>query len=131
MLQRDLTGTFLGTGGYIAPEVRQQKPYSTAVDNWALGVLMYCCLAAKLPFAASMQPLSPHREECRRAFQLTFADEQWKDVSPACKGLIARLLDTDPMRRVTAKEALSDPWVSALFENCIVCLLFVVSFEQS
>jgi serine/threonine protein kinase len=58
MLKHNLAGSFLGTGGYIAPEIRQQKQYSRSVDMWACGVLMYVILSGDLLTLASTQTLT-------------------------------------------------------------------------
>lgn len=44
ILHHCLTGSFLGTVGYLAPEIRQQRLYSESVDIWACGVLLYLIL---------------------------------------------------------------------------------------
>jgi serine/threonine protein kinase len=55
-----------GTGGYIAPEIRQQRLYSESVDIWACGVLLYLLLSCRLPFNPEVL--------------WTFAISAWKDV---------------------------------------------------
>jgi serine/threonine protein kinase len=112
ILKHDQTGSFLGTGGYIAPEIRQNKSYSTSVDNWALGVLMYCTLSAKLPFTVSIDALPSTNAQCRQAFVLRFPPKPWAGVSQIAKDLITGLLEIDTFKRTTAKEALQHPWVS-------------------
>jgi len=54
ILHHSLTGSFLGTGGYLAPEIRQQRLYSESVDIWACGVLLYLLLSCRLPFNAEV-----------------------------------------------------------------------------
>merc|ERR1719330_1475715 len=44
--------TFCGTMDYLSPEMWSGEPHDTAVDLWALGVLLYEMVLARPPFAA-------------------------------------------------------------------------------
>ena len=52
------TQSFLGTHGYLAPEMMAHEEYTTAVDMWALGVCAYALLSGYLPFD-EMEPPEP------------------------------------------------------------------------
>ena len=52
------TQSFLGTHGYLAPEMMAHEKYTTAVDMWALGVCAYALLSGYLPFD-EMEPPEP------------------------------------------------------------------------
>lgn len=120
ILRHHLTGSFMGTGGYIAPEIRQNKNYSTSVDSWSLGVLLYCTLSAKMPFGVSMDTLPGSIEDCQGLFQLVFPPKTWAHVSEPCKDLISKLLELDPIKRFTAKKALAHPWVRMIRESILL-----------
>ncbi|SCF24278.1 serine/threonine protein kinase [Micromonospora viridifaciens] len=45
-------GVVLGTPAYLAPEQFDRRPATPAADMYALGVLLYYCLAGRLPYAA-------------------------------------------------------------------------------
>ena len=38
-MEEPVASTFLGTRGYLAPEMLQRQVYTKAVDSWALGML--------------------------------------------------------------------------------------------
>ena len=45
-----VASSFLGTKGYLAPEMLQRLSYGKAVDMWALGVIVFVLLCGCLPF---------------------------------------------------------------------------------
>jgi len=47
------TGTMVGTPHFMAPEqVRGERDVGPAADVWSMGVVLYACLAGRLPFEA-------------------------------------------------------------------------------
>ena len=38
-------------------------------------------------------------------------DEEWCTISAEAKDLIKKLVVTDPAKRISAKQALQDPWI--------------------
>ena len=101
--------SFLGTRGYLAPEMLQRREYNRAVDSWALGVIVFVLLCGCLPFDDDPS-LIPTDDAVRSKFTLRFP--RWaRDLSPSAKDLLAHLLDINPRRRYTAGQALNHPWV--------------------
>merc|ERR550514_1695007 len=45
--------TCVGTPAYMSPELVRNERHSTAVDLWAVGVILYELMALKLPFDGS------------------------------------------------------------------------------
>ncbi|ETI46256.1 CAMK protein kinase [Phytophthora nicotianae P10297] len=110
ILKEGATSTsFLGTGGYLAPEILLRQPYGTSVDMWSFGVLTYLLLCGRLPFAATTQ-LRPN-QKIQSLYKLTFPKRYWRGVSPVAIDFLQRVLVLNPSARLTATEALNHPWL--------------------
>ncbi|CDW59503.1 Pkinase domain containing protein [Trichuris trichiura] len=99
-----------GTPGYLAPEVLRTSMYDDVsgygleVDMWACGVIMYTLLCGYAPFYHKRQiymlrAISEGRYE--------FRSPEWDEISESAKDLIRKMLQVDPKKRITAKEALA------------------------
>ncbi|KAM7256107.1 hypothetical protein ACFE04_011848 [Oxalis oulophora] len=92
------SNSFVGTEEYIAPEIITGAGHSSAIDWWALGILLYEMLYSRTPFRGKNR-------------QKTFANILHKDlafpssipVSLAAKQLIKALLEKDPTLRLGSK----------------------------
>ncbi|GAA0163994.1 hypothetical protein LIER_19734 [Lithospermum erythrorhizon] len=89
------SNSFVGTEEYIAPEIITGTGHSSAIDWWALGILLYEMLYGRTPFRGKNR-------------QKTFANILHKDltfpssipVSLAARQLIHALLNKDPASRL-------------------------------
>jgi len=106
---KDMMKTACGTPGYVAPEVLQNKGYSSgAVDLWSAGVILYILLCGFPPF---------YEEELPALFdqilkgRYDFPSPWWDTISTSAKDLVRKLLTVDPKKRATAKDVLAHPWV--------------------
>lgn len=109
MVDTSVATSFLGTRGYLAPEMIQRRDYTKSVDAWALGVIVFVLLCGCLPFDDDCQSI-PSSPDLRAKFTLRFP--RWaKDLSRSAKDLLNHLLDIDSRRRYTAEQALDHPWV--------------------
>lgn len=108
----DVTPTSLcGTPLYVAPEVLRRKPYSYPCDLWGAGVVLFILLTGYPPF---------DDEDDRRLYRKIRRDpvpfhllEQNAHLSEACRDFLARLLEKDPSKRMTAEEALEHRWLAS------------------
>nr|AML77521.1 putative LOV domain-containing protein [Oxalis sp. BC-2016] len=97
------SNSFVGTEEYIAPEIITGQGHTSAVDWWALGILLYEMLYGYTPFRGKTR-------------QKTFANVLHKDlkfpgsipVSIAGKQLIYRLLHRDAKNRLGSHEGASE-----------------------
>jgi serine/threonine protein kinase len=113
-----------GTEQFLAPEIiRVARPelgyniksFGLEVDMWALGISLYVMLTGYFPFEAS----SSSRDKLQKYIakgHIELNYEQFLELSDHAKALIKRLLVCNPSDRLTASNALSDPWFAARVE---------------
>nr|AML78303.1 putative LOV domain-containing protein [Jacquinia sp. BC-2016] len=97
------SNSFVGTEEYIAPEIITGAGHTSAVDWWALGILLYEMLYGYTPFRGKTR-------------QKTFANILHKDLkfpssipaSLAAKQLMHRLLHRDPKNRLGSREGANE-----------------------
>lgn len=109
--------TRCGTPAFVAPEILVGKFYTTQVDMWSVGCLVYMLIGGYPPF----QDETHRGLFCKiRAADFTFHDVYWKNVSLAAKQLITNLLTVDPLGRLNAEISLKCEWLEAKEENLSV-----------
>uniref|UniRef100_A0AAV1V326 Protein kinase domain-containing protein n=1 Tax=Peronospora matthiolae TaxID=2874970 RepID=A0AAV1V326_9STRA len=104
------TASFLGTRGYLAPEMLQRQAYSMSVDMWALGIIVYILLCGCLPFDDESSKIA-NDKAARARFGLRFP--RWANgLSESAKDLLRQLLEVDSANRYSAEQTLAHPWVT-------------------
>lgn len=99
-----LLHTLCGTPAYVAPEILTKKGYDGAkVDMWSCGVILYVLNAGYLPFN------DPNLMAMyKKIYKGEFRCPKW--MSADLKRFLGRVMDTNPMTRITVDEVLNDPW---------------------
>ncbi|XP_066566066.1 caM kinase-like vesicle-associated, like [Amia ocellicauda] len=106
-----------GTPEYLAPEVVARHRYGRPVDCWAVGVITYILLSGNPPFYDETEEENTDLHNriifCRIVSgEFEFDSPYWDDISPAAKELVCRLMEVDPMLRITAQDALWHEWIA-------------------
>ena len=101
--------TQCGTPGYVAPEILKGDKYGLSVDMWSIGVITYILLGGYPPFHDDNQAVL-YRKIKEGNFD--FHPEYWDPVSKEAKNLIKSMLTVNIDDRLTAKDALNDPWIN-------------------
>jgi serine/threonine protein kinase len=96
--------TSCGSPNYASPEIISGKLYAgNEVDVWSCGVILYALLCGTLPFdEENFQRLF---QKIKRGLYL-----QPSYLSNSSKDLIARMLQTDPVERISIAEIRRHPW---------------------
>lgn len=101
----------VGTPYTVAPEIIRGT-YDEKCDIWALGVITYLLLSGETPFGGlDGENMLMVRQNIIRG-QLSFKPaDVWAKVSNQGKAFVRKLLQADPHKRPTAKDAQKDEWI--------------------
>jgi len=102
-----------GTPWYMAPEVLNHS-VTPASDLWSIGVMAAELLTGKMPFDDHKNPRNARLSAIWGSIlsdELDMRGHAWNGISDDAKMFVASLLQRDPSKRPTAKEALRHPWL--------------------
>jgi serine/threonine protein kinase len=107
-----------GSLGYFSPEQLRHESLSHAVDMFALGVIMYQLLCGYEPFYPTNKVRYLNGDwEGNDSKLIMFDSPYWDKISKEAKEFIVQLLNGDPKKRLTAKDALSARWIRMDLQN--------------
>ncbi|XP_064202163.1 serine/threonine-protein kinase 17A-like [Anguilla rostrata] len=98
----------MGTPEYVAPEILNYEPISTATDMWSIGVLAYVMLTGTSPF------LGEDKQETFlniSQINISYAEEELAGLGATPINFMKSLLLKDPQARATAQDCLNHPWL--------------------
>jgi serine/threonine-protein kinase len=90
------TGEFVGTPGYLSPEVCQGKPVDQRSDIFSLGIVLFECLAGRMPFTDE-SPLGLMLEVVKA--QIPDVCSLNKDVDPELSRILSKMVAKEPADR--------------------------------
>ncbi|CAL8326798.1 unnamed protein product [Lota lota] len=103
----------LGTPEYVAPEILNYEPISTASDLWSVGVISYMLVTGESPFVGEDK-----QETYLNVSQVNvdYSREAFSRVSELAVDFVRKLLVKAPEDRPSAAECISHPW---LYQPCL------------
>ncbi|TKS67546.1 Serine/threonine-protein kinase 17B [Collichthys lucidus] len=98
----------LGTPEYVAPEILNYEPITTATDLWSVGVIAYMLVTGESPFAGDNK-----QETFLNVSQVSvdYSREAFSRVSELAVDFIRKLLVKAPEDRPSAAECMCHPWL--------------------
>ena len=93
----------------MAPEVLSGK-YDEKCDLWSCGVICYILLCGYPPInSKNEKELIEKIQEAKYEFD----PMEWDAISDLAKDFVKCCLEKDPLKRVSAQQALNHPWILA------------------
>ena len=98
-----------GSPAFYAPEMCSSSHgdlQAKAVDVWAMGVTLFCMVVGNLPFQASSSILELYHDI------QTKEPDYPQTLDPSLTDLLRKMLDKDPIKRITIEQIRLHPWVT-------------------
>lgn len=115
--EMQFTNTLCGTPSYVAPEVLIKQGYTSKVDIWSAGVLLYVCICGFPPFSDQLGP-PPLKEQIMEG-KFAFYSPYWDEIDDSVLHLISNLLVVDPIQRFSIEDTINHPWFNDIRENSV------------
>merc|ERR1712176_453847 len=101
----------VGTPYYVAPEVLTEEFYGSKCDCWSAGVIAYLILSFQLPFTGKDEESTVKILMEAGKHQPKYDSKRWKTLDPLAIEFCKSLLQVDPSKRPTARQAMRHPWI--------------------
>ncbi|EDO17645.1 hypothetical protein Kpol_1004p19 [Vanderwaltozyma polyspora DSM 70294] len=111
------TNTLCGTPSYVAPEVLRKTGYTSKVDIWSTGVLLYVCLCGFPPFSDQLGP--PTLKEQILQGKFAFFSPYWDEINDSVLHLISNLLVVNPAQRYSIEDMINHEWFNDIKSNSV------------
>ncbi|KAL4661026.1 hormonally up-regulated neu tumor-associated kinase-like [Arapaima gigas] len=119
-LSPELLHTQCGSPAYAAPELLAHRKYGPKVDVWSVGVGTFAMLTGTLPFTVEPFNIKQLHQKMVNGEIGTFPP----DISKAAVQFVLTLLEPDPEKRPSIREAMEQNWLNEGYSrrplNCIL-----------
>nr|XP_014434167.1 hormonally up-regulated neu tumor-associated kinase homolog A-like [Pelodiscus sinensis] len=110
-LSQELLNTQCGSPAYAAPELLAHKKYGPKVDVWSIGVSIFAMLTGTLPFIVEPFNIKQLHQKMVNGEISPIPT----DMSSGAEHFVHYLLEPDPAKRPTVKDAMKDKWLNEVF----------------
>ena len=100
----DICGTL-----YTMSPQQLRGTYTSATDNWAIGVVAFIMLSNRKPFYHKVKEVTIRKI---MTCDYNFYGKGWENVSSDAKDFVSKLLVADPFQRITATQACTHKWLA-------------------
>ncbi|XP_067882952.1 hormonally up-regulated neu tumor-associated kinase homolog A [Heterodontus francisci] len=108
---QELLNTQCGSPAYAAPELLAHKKYGPKVDVWSIGVSMFAMLTGTLPFTVEPFNIKQLHQKMVNGEISSIPPE----ISSGAVHFMLSLLEPDPTKRPTVREAMEKKWLNEGF----------------
>lgn len=98
---------FIGSAYYVAPEIVYHNYYSNKCDIWSLGIVLYMLITGGSPFEGNTS--NAVIEDAKKK-HFSIYTSSFKGYSIELCNLLQKLLEKDPIKRISATDILKDIW---------------------
>lgn len=109
--------TICGSPLYMAPEIMNNSLYNNQTDLWSIGMILFEMLYGFHPFGncRSMPELKDQLD--KKDIDIPPNDTKNKEVSDKCLSILKKLLEKNPIKRITWEEFFDHSWIKAYQYN--------------
>ncbi|XP_020388828.2 hormonally up-regulated neu tumor-associated kinase [Rhincodon typus] len=108
---QELLNTQCGSPAYAAPELLAHQKYGPKVDVWSIGVSMFAMLTGMLPFTVEPFNIKQLHQKMINGDISSIPPE----ISSGAVHFMLSLLEPDPTKRPTVREAMEEKWLNEGF----------------
>ncbi|CAI2362777.1 unnamed protein product [Moneuplotes crassus] len=122
----EIATSWLGTPVNMAPEILNKNPYTSKIDIWSLGIMVYELLVGFTPFVGRRMS-----ELTRKVNKGEYGVPQDINLSLSCIDFLSKCLQLDPIKRISHCDILNHPFLEEDDDSERVNLSVSMDLNQS